>query len=241
MYPLLFIHICAGVIAFPSGVAALFLRKGSRTHRLSGDAFAVSMLVMTGAGAYIATFIKPLSINVIAGTLTFYLVATSWLTVLRKGALVGRAEYAFAVMSALVVAFCALMAWKASHSATGDADGAPMAAYIVFGTVALLAVIGDISVFARRGVSGTQRLARHLWRMCISLCLATVSLFLGTPNRVLVPQFIRETSLRFIPVLLVVATTLFWVVRVWWLHSRKQRARGQTHQGGSSPPQIAQS
>jgi uncharacterized membrane protein len=50
--PLLIVHICGGVLGVFSGAAALFVRKGSRPHRRSGDGFVVAMLIMASSGAY---------------------------------------------------------------------------------------------------------------------------------------------------------------------------------------------
>lgn len=60
------------------------LPKGSRTYRTAGNMFFVSMLMMSGSGAYRAAFIKPNMGNVFGGVLTFYFVASGWLAVLRK-------------------------------------------------------------------------------------------------------------------------------------------------------------
>ena len=80
--PMLVVHIAGGMIAVLAGSMALVVRKGSRLHRRSGDVFAISMLFMAAAGAYIALR-KSQSFNVFAGTLTFYLVATAALVVMR--------------------------------------------------------------------------------------------------------------------------------------------------------------
>jgi hypothetical protein len=45
--------------------------------------------------------------------------------------------------------------------------------------VLLLAASGDIRMLARDQSSSQQRIARHLWRMCFGLFIATGSFFLG--------------------------------------------------------------
>ena len=52
--PLLFLHILAGTVGMLSGFVAVFLRKGSRRHRLAGDVFVVSMLTMSSIGTTLA-------------------------------------------------------------------------------------------------------------------------------------------------------------------------------------------
>ena len=49
--PLLIIHICGGIAGVFSGATALFVRKGSRLHRRSGDVFVIAMLIMGSSGA----------------------------------------------------------------------------------------------------------------------------------------------------------------------------------------------
>jgi hypothetical protein len=51
--------------------------------------------------------------------------------------------------------------------------------YFIFGFVALLSVAGDVRILERGGVFGAHRIARHLWRICLSLLIAANSLFLG--------------------------------------------------------------
>ena len=67
--------ICAGTAGLLSGAAAMSFRKRSRPHRAAGNVFFISMLGMSGAGAYLA-FMKPQMNNVFPVVLTFYLVAT---------------------------------------------------------------------------------------------------------------------------------------------------------------------
>jgi hypothetical protein len=201
--PLLLPHIVAGVIGFLSGVAALFLRKGFRPHRVAGDVFSISMLVMSGCGAYMATFVSPLKINVIAGVLTFCLVGTGWLTVLRKEGETGRLEYPLLLAAVLNGAACLFFAWEAANTATGMEDGSPTGAYLAFGVIALLGAAGDVRLLIRRGISGAQRIARHLWRMCLALLLTTVSLFVGTPHTLLVPPALSNPWARVTPIIIV--------------------------------------
>jgi uncharacterized membrane protein len=81
MSPILVLHICGGIVGLLSGGAAFAFRKGSSRHRAAGNVFFISMLCMSGGGAFMAAFMKPNIGNVFGGVLTFYLVATGWLTV----------------------------------------------------------------------------------------------------------------------------------------------------------------
>src|SRR3979490_3002702 len=90
--PLVIFHICVGTIGILSGAAALFFLKGSRQHRAAGNIFFTSMLSLSASGAYLA-FLMPVMVSVVAGILTFYLVATGWLTVMRKEGETGLFEF----------------------------------------------------------------------------------------------------------------------------------------------------
>ena len=48
------LHIGAGVLALAAGTTAAFARKGGRLHRLAGNVFFASMLVMATFAAWLA-------------------------------------------------------------------------------------------------------------------------------------------------------------------------------------------
>jgi len=212
--PLLIAHICGGVIGVLSGFVALIARKGGRLHRQSGDVFVVAMLIMAASGACLG-FLRSQPGNVVAGSFTFYLVGTAWLTVMRKEKETGRTEIGLLLVGLAVGAISLIFGWKALHRATGGAA----APDFVFGLVVMLAVAGDIRMLIRGGVSGAQRLARHLWRMCVGLFIATASFFLGTARTTglrarIFTAAIRKTHLPEVPVLIVAILTIFWLCRV---------------------------
>src|SRR5258708_37698675 len=77
--PLLFLDIAGGMVGLLSGAVAMVYRKGSRGHRLAGDVFVVSMLIM-GVCASILALMKHQPSNFFGGLVTFYMVTTAWLT-----------------------------------------------------------------------------------------------------------------------------------------------------------------
>lgn len=210
------IHIGMGTVGLLSGAAALSFRKGSRRHRAAGNAFFVSMLIMSAIGAYGSLFV-PEMISVLVGVLTFYLVATAWVTVMRNAGETGLFEIC-AVPVALAVAAGGLnFGLEAANSPTGLKDGFPAEPHFFFGAVALLAAVLDIRMILRGGVSGARRIARHLWRMCFALFIAAASLFLGQPQ--VFHESIRGTLVLYSPVILPVALMLYWLFRV--LHTTR--------------------
>lgn len=205
------VHIGAGTVALLAGTAALTLRKGSRGHRAAGNAFFVSMLVMSALGASMA-WIKPDIGTTIMGVLTFYVTATAWMTVIRKEGECGRFEI-IAILAALALTAGALAAgFEAAAGMRGVKHGYPAVFYFIVAGIGSLLAFGDLRVIARRGIAGVQRLRRHLWRMCFALFIAAGSLFLGQP--MVFPEPIRGTALLFAPVLLVIGTMVFWLIRV---------------------------
>ena len=87
---------------------------------------------------------------------------------------------------------------------------APPIIFFMFGAVGLLAALGDWRVVRAGRLEGRARLSRHLWRMCFAFYIATASFFLGPPRRL--PPFLRDSPLRPIPVLLVLAVIVYWLV-----------------------------
>jgi hypothetical protein len=69
-------------------------------------------------------------------------------------------------------------------------------------------------MLARRGVFfGSQRIVRHLWRMCLGLFIATGSFFLGQQK--VFPASLRGLKVWFVPAFLPLLLLIFWLVRVW--------------------------
>ena len=210
--PLLILHICGAIVGLLSGTAALIFRKGFRVHRAAGNVFFISMLVMSGSGAYLAAFVKPNIGNVFGGVLTFYLVATGWLTVKRKEGQTGLPEFAL-LLIALAQGFGGLLlGWEAARSASGLKEGYPPMLYFIFGCVGLLFAAFDVKMLVRGGVSGAQRVARHLCRMCVAFLIAALSFFLGKQQHF--PEAIRGSQILNAPMILIVVVMIYWLIRV---------------------------
>jgi uncharacterized membrane protein len=100
-------HIIAGGLTLVFGYVALYATKGATLHRKSGMLFVYAMVTMSLSGALMdALKTSRISINVIAGLLTFYLVTTALLTV-RNGLRESRWIDATAMLLALTVSVLA--------------------------------------------------------------------------------------------------------------------------------------
>jgi uncharacterized membrane protein len=230
--PLLLLHIIAGTVGMLSGFVAAFLRKGSRRHGIAGDVFVIAMLSLSSSGAYMAT-LKHEPGNILGGALTFYMVATAWLTARRRDGQPGIFDWGALLLALVVAGFEMTYGLEAAISPTGMKYEYPPWPYFVFGSVALIAAAGDVRMLVRGGISGTQRIARHLWRMLFALFVAAVSIFLARQQ--LFPALLRRTGvlifLSFLPLILMI----FWLVRVRFANAYKRR----TPVAGSSEPSLS--
>jgi len=202
------LHILAGALALAAGYVALYATKGARLHRRSGLVFVWAMVLLSLSGAFMdALKTSRISINVIAGLLTFYFVTTALLTVRRRTQAFSWVDGA-ATLIALAVS---LLAFKAGFALMQD--GRPEAPpSFVFGVVGLLAVAGDVRMMRAGGLQGPRRIARHLWRMCFAMWVAAASFFWGPPRRV--PEIIRIPALQAVAVLLPIVVMLYWLWRI---------------------------
>jgi hypothetical protein len=204
-----FLHIIAGLLALGSGAVALAVLKGGRLHRRSGTIFVYAMLFMAASGALMA-IVRMQSVNIMAGVLTFYLVLTAMLTVRKPEA--PRVIHVAAMTIAIVGGLGAIaLGIRIASSPTGKLDGMPASPAFLFGIMAVTAAAGDIRMMAR-GLSGSRRLRRHVWRMCTGMFIATGSFFLGQAE--VFPRAIRASGLLGLPVVAVIAVMIFWLVRI---------------------------
>ncbi|HEY6253106.1 MAG TPA: hypothetical protein VI685_24365, partial [Candidatus Angelobacter sp.] len=214
------LHIGCGVWGLLSGGAAMSFRKGSRRQGLAGDLFVISMLGLGASGAYLG-FMKGEVSNVAASVFTCYLVATAWMTARRRERETGIFEWIALLVPLAIAATVVSYGIAAAKSPTGSSDGDPTGAFI-FGSVVLLFAAGDIRMLARGGVSGKQRLVRHLVRMCVALFIASASLFLARPH--LFPGVLVKTKIILLLGILPLLLMIFWLFRVWFSKAHKRKS-----------------
>jgi hypothetical protein len=217
--PILLLHIASGTLGMLSGFVAAFLRKGSRPHARAGNLFVIAMLSLSASGVYLA-LMKSQPGNVLGGTLTFYLVGTAWMTAKRHEAKTSMFDWGGLLVVGALAAVEVILGLAAAMSPTGLKYDYPPGPYFFMGSVAVLATMGDIRMLLHGGISGTQRIARHLWRMCFALFIAAASIF--TARQQLFPDLLRKTGilllLSFLPLMLMI----FWLVRVRFANAYKR-------------------
>jgi len=204
-------HVLAGGLAIVTGFIALSAVKGAPLHRKSGMFFVYAMLVLSGSGALMAVTLRPNMGNAMAGVLTFYLVLTATLTV-RRPASGSHVVDVAAMLLGFAGAFAGITLGFDAVGRGGVRQGISAPVFFVFGTVGLLASVGDVRMIRAGGLRGVPRLARHLWRMCLGLVIAAASFFLGPPGRV--PDAIRIPALLPIPELVPLVAMVYWLWRI---------------------------
>jgi uncharacterized membrane protein len=220
---LLLTHISTAVIGILSGFLSMAFRKGSGLHRAAGDVFVVSMVMMSGAGAFIAAFLKPNMGNVLGGSLTFYLVATGWLAGRRRERRVGAFDFAALLIISAIFLTEFVFAAQALTSPTHLKAGYPAFLFFILGTISLLFAASDVRVIVRGGIEGSQRIARHVFRMCLSLLMATLSFY---PSRAhLFSKAINDSRVLYVPHIVLIVSMIYWLIRI---RRRRQHGRAIT-------------
>jgi hypothetical protein len=207
----LIVHATAGTIGLITGFFALAVAKGSRIHRVAGMAFVYAMITMGFLATGIAAYEGNTS-SLLGGLFAAYLIFTAMTTV-RPLADEPRGFGAGLGLFALVFGAVNIsMGVRVMGSPTGTNNGVPFGMYFFLGTIALLAGTGDLRMIRAGGVRGAQRIARHLWRMCFGLFIASGSFFLGQMR--FFPKPLRIPALLMVPAVLPLVALLYWLWRV---------------------------
>lgn len=218
--PILILHICGGTLGMLSGFTSMFLRKGSRRHMIAGQVFVAAMLVMSSCGVWLAAM-KSQPGNILGGTLTFYLVTTGWMIARRGDETPGVIDWTGLLVIIGIAATELTWGFEATTSPTGMKYDYPPGPFFFMGTVAVLALVGDSRLVLRGSISATQRLARHLWRMCFAQFIAAASIFLARPH--LFPAFMRKTGTLYALSFLPLAVLIFWLIKLRRTNAQKRK------------------
>src|SRR5688500_7814552 len=79
-------------------------------------------------------------------------------------------------------------------------------------TILLLAAIGDARMIGAGGIQGSRRIARHLWRMCFGLFIASGSFFLGQMK--VIPEPVRIVPLLLVLAFAPILLLFYWMWRI---------------------------
>lgn len=215
------LHVLGGGVAILSGYGALAIRKGSRAHAAAGSIFIGSMLLMATTGGLMAAS-KGDPVTTLAGPIVLYFVGTSWRTARLRSGSAGQQElWALGIAVALAATFLAFGAY-AVRQPTGRIGVYPAAICFVWAGLMTLAGSLDLKFLLRRRLAPHQRIARHLWRMCVALFIAAGSFFIGQQK--VMPAEIRGSWGLFVAALAPFVLMLFWLISVRF--GKRFRARG---------------
>jgi len=90
-----------------------------------------------------------------------------------------------------------------------------------------MAGVGDLRLIVRNGIAGTQRPARHLWRMCFAFFIASGSVFLARQH--LFPVFMRKTGMLILLSVAPLLVMIYWLVRMRLSRSRTPKTIRPAH------------
>jgi hypothetical protein len=88
------------------------------------------------------------------------------------------------------------------------------------GAAGTIFFVSMLRLIVRGGVSGVERIKRHLWRMSLALLFATASFYPGQAR--LFPKWLRATNLLYIPHVLLIGAMFFFLYR-YSVRKRAQR------------------
>lgn len=208
MSPEVVVHAVAGALGLFAGLVALLARKGESLHRRAGTVFFVAMLFAATSAVALA-FVQGDMTLVVAGALTAYVIATSWATVKRPERIAGWFEIGACLFAFSGAAAASYYAFRSVQDGTALLGGIP---FYGFSAMAAICASLDVSVILRGGLAGRQRIARHLWRMCLGFFVAVGSFFPGQDQ--FFPDWLMNTQpviLLFIPAFSVIAVMLYWL------------------------------
>lgn len=233
---LLWTHIAGGAIGMVTGVVALASRKGQRVHRAAGSVFFFAMFAAYAIGAGVAPFLesgqRP---NFVAGIMALYLLISGAVAARRRDAQAGAPEIIGLMVALSITAAGLIFMRMGAASPSGTVDGSPPPAFLLFVVAGVFAAAGELNVLLRKRLSNTARIARHLWRMCFSLFIASGSLFLGQQQ--VFPKALRDSSLLYVLALAPLPVMLFWLGKVRFDDWRRRRMKA-TKADPPPPPFI---
>jgi uncharacterized membrane protein len=223
---LLPIHIVGAALGLVSGAVALSVAKGGRLHRASGKVFAYAIFAMCGT-AVVSALVKGQAVNVMAGSMTAYLVFTGVATVRPPSPGSRRRDIALMLVALALGLATFTGAIVAVTSPSGKLFGLPSFPFFLFGLLGVSGAIGDFKTMRAGVLRGAPRLSRHLWRMCMALFITAASFFsIRARVAAILPEAFTAPALRALPVVLVLVTMFYWLWRVRFRRSFAERWPG---------------
>lgn len=221
------VHIAAGLIALTAGTIAIAAPKGQAWHNRAGIAFVASMVVLGLSASILEPFRDG---SPVGGLLVCYFVLTAWQAARRRDTRPGRLEQ---IACAFILLTGSAVVWSGialAQSPTPPTEPPSPAALVIMGSVCILAGLFDLKYIVKGRLSPRQRIARHVWRICVAFFIATGSFFLGQMD--VLPAPLRESM----PLLLLLAFAPFLFMIFWLVRVRLAARVGRLRLGGPAAP-----
>ena len=206
-------HVALGVSALVAGSMAIAARKGGKWHRRIGLVFVYTMIA-TGITAAGISVYEGKSAG--GGIVTAYLVFTGF-TAVKPLPAAGRQVDIVLMLLAITLGLAGYPpAFEVLGMPGSQRDGVPAGMLFFMTTIVLLAGIGDLRMILARGIRGTKRIARHLWRMCFGLFIATGSFAGQLASMDYLPGAFRNITTVLVLSAAPIVALLYWMWRVRW-------------------------
>ncbi|HSX58927.1 MAG TPA: hypothetical protein VLF18_01890 [Tahibacter sp.] len=171
------LHVAGGAIALAAGSVAILVRKGRGMHAAAGTGFCLAMFVLGLTASLLAPLKSPPE-SPVGGIVVCYFVATAWMAARRRSGAPGPIENVACAFAVAIGAAIIGRGFALAFAPPGQFAGPPgPGALFALGGVCLFAGLLDLRWILRRTQSATQRISRHLWRMCFAFFMATGSFF----------------------------------------------------------------
>ncbi len=214
------VHTPAGTVGLIAAAVALYTKKGSALHRKAGNYFTVSMLIMLVVG-FVAALIKESPADMILSVVVLYTVFTAWLTAKRKIVETG-------ILEKVAIAWIIAVAIAAFILSAGRSEAETPSIYLFWAGFAVFCAVGDLRNLRKAGLTGVQRVIRHVWRIGFSLVWTALAL----TDKIIKAQGsdVKEMPVDQlfyivgIPTMLILTITLYWIINILFF-SRKKFSR----------------
>ncbi|MCH2190881.1 MAG: hypothetical protein MK188_08160 [Gammaproteobacteria bacterium] len=207
---LLTFHIFMGALSIVSGFVAIGSRKGQAKHLKAGKTFLIAMLAMCSSGAALSIW-GGITLSLLVSVFTIYLVATAWRASTRFTQTVTWGDaFGLVLVLSLSIGFF-YHGHLASISPSGTIDNIPIGPipYYVFGFISLFAGLRDLIFILNIKRTSKQARPAHIWRISLSLFIATSSFFTGNPQ--VFPKWFNDSFLSSLPEQFVLLAMVYYL------------------------------
>lgn len=201
-----FLHAGFGFLAVVGAVTALSVRKGSSLHRRGGWMFVLPMAVAAATALiFELEFDEPRPLAVIMSAATLYLLTTGVLSLRNKWRYAPIVEKMISVVPMALLAISVMVLYRSMQSAAMAQIPGPL----LYATVFLSLLVGDIRLMLNRPTDRLRWIKRHFFRMLLAFAFAIRAVF----------SFVFETGL---PFEIIVTAPLVLALGATWYFLRRQ-------------------